>query len=138
MEKHTDFRLLRYANSDGAMLLLRWFAGAAILFYDIGKMQTYNEIIDSYPTLLSIPPTVVFALSVGLEALLATLLLIGRGVRPASVLLAIGALARAFVAGRELLTADFAWAGIFLLLAIAGGGPYAWMKSASAPSDRKK
>lgn len=134
MEKLSKSRLLRYANADGAILLLRWFAGAAILFYNVGRLQTYNEIIGSYPTLLSIPPAAVFTLSAVSEALLATLLLIGIKVRWVSAVLVVGALARCFVTGRGLLAEDFAWAGIFLLLAIAGSGPFAWRN----PSDRKK
>ena len=34
---------------DWAVLYLRLFTGASMLFHNIGKIQNYNEIISSYP-----------------------------------------------------------------------------------------
>lgn len=134
MTKPSAHSLLRYANPDGAILLLRFFAGASILFYNIGKIQDYNELIGSYPALLSISPAVVFTLAALFETSLATLLLLGIRVRWVAAILAIGVLIRGFITGQGVSTADFAWAGIFLLLTLAGSGTFAWAPSGT-PSD---
>lgn len=39
----------QYRCMDWAVLYLRLFTGASMLFHNIGKMQNYNEIISSYP-----------------------------------------------------------------------------------------
>ena len=41
---------------DWAVLYLRLFTGASMLFHNIGKIQNYNEIISSYPSPLYINP----------------------------------------------------------------------------------
>ena len=56
---------------DWAVLYLRLFTGASMLFHNIGKIQNYNEIISSYPSPLYINPPAVFVIVTVAEALLA-------------------------------------------------------------------
>ncbi len=137
LNKKPGSALQRLANPDAAIGILRCFAGAALLFHCVGKMQSYNEIIAAYPSFPPLSANVVFTLSVALEALLASLLLIGIRVRCVAILLAGGTLARSFFIGSNLLTANWAWFGIFLLIALAGSGAFAWDPRGDS-SDRKK
>lgn len=71
---------------DWAVLYLRLFTGASMLFHNIGKIQNYNEIISSYPSPLYINPPAVFVIVTVAEALLAVLIIMvsGCGCRPSS------------------------------------------------------
>jgi hypothetical protein len=66
---------------DWAVLYLRLFTGASMLFHNIGKIQNYNEIISSYPSPLYINPPAVFVIVTVAEALLAVLIIMGLWVR---------------------------------------------------------
>ena len=100
---------------DWAVLYLRLFTGASMLFHNIGKIQNYNEIISSYPSPLYINPPAVFVIVTVAEALLAVLIIMGLWVR----------------------MPEFAWLGIYVFLIVSGGGLYAF-DAALTPSDRKK
>ena len=52
MEQKEAYRSFRTRSTDWAVLYLRLFLGGMILLYNIGNIQNYNEIIDSYPPLL--------------------------------------------------------------------------------------
>ena len=108
---------------DWAVLYLRLFTGASMLFHNIGKIQNYNEIISSYPSPLYINPPAVFVIVTVAEALLAVLIIMGL------LMFAWGG----FGAGEP----EFAWLGIYVFLIVSGGGLYAF-DAALTPSDRKK
>ena len=76
------------------MLYLRLFLGGVILLYNIGNIQDYNEIIDSYPSLLFLGNTVSFGVVTVVEVVAALLLMIGFRVRFAAVAVALGLLVR--------------------------------------------
>ena len=115
---------------DWAVLYLRLFTGASMLFHNIGKIQNYNEIISSYPSPLYINPPAVFVIVTVAEALLAVLIIMGLWVRMSVLLMfAWGG----FGAGEP----EFAWLGIYVFLIVSGGGLYAF-DAALTPSDRKK
>ena len=59
----------QYRCMDWAVLYLRLFTGASMLFHNIGKIQNYNEIISSYPSPLYINPPAVFVIVTVAEAL---------------------------------------------------------------------
>ena len=67
----------QYRCMDWAVLYLRLFTGASMLFHNIGKIQNYNEIISSYPSPLYINPPAVFVIVTVAEALLAVLIIMG-------------------------------------------------------------
>ena len=49
MGKRISDWIEQYRCMDWAVLYLRLFTGAMMLFHNIGKIQNYNEIISSYP-----------------------------------------------------------------------------------------
>ena len=110
-----------------AVLFLRLFAGGTMLLHNIGKLQSYDEIVGFYPALPLLGQGGVFVVVAVAETLLAVLVMAGIRVRAASLVMAVG-LAAAFllrgpVAGR----ADFYQLGFYVFfLAIAGGGFYAF------------
>ena len=136
MNNHLLTHMARWANPDGAAWLLRLWAGAALLFHNVGKIQQYNEIIGSYPTVLSLPQPVVFTLVALAEVVLATLLLIDIRVRWAAGTLAAGTFARILLGGPDSSASDGMWFGIFLLIAIAGAGPFAWNPSRTHSTEK--
>ena len=109
---------------DWAVLYLRLFTGASMLFHNIGKIQNYNEIISSYPSPLYINPPAVFVI-------------MGLWVRMSALVMSLGILLMfawdGFGAGEP----EFAWLGIYVFLIVSGGGLYAF-DAALLPSDRKK
>lgn len=115
-----------YRRLDAAVLYMRFFMGGVLLLHNIGKLQTYNEIIDAYPSFIYIDNRASFALISLAQTVLAVLLLIGMKVRGAAAVLAFGfacALWRdGFGAAGEV---RFLWIGICLFLCISGGGAYA-------------
>lgn len=124
MGKKLEQWLEQYRCMDWAVLYLRLFTGAAMLFHNIGKMQHYNEIIDSYPSLLYINPAAVFVIVTVAEVLLSVFIIMGLWVRMSALLMVTGILLAfawgGFGAG-ELL---FVWLGIYVFLVISGGGMY--------------
>lgn len=124
MGKKLEQWLEQYRCMDWAVLYLRLFTGAAMLFHNIGKMQNYNEIIDSYPSLLYINPAAVFVIVTVAEVLLSVFIIMGLWVRMSALLMVTGILLAfawgGFGAG-ELL---FVWLGIYVFLVISGGGMY--------------
>ena len=115
---------------DWAVLYLRLFTGASMLFHNIGKIQNYNEIISSYPSPLYINPPAVFVIVTVAEALLAVLIIMGLWVRMSALVMSLGILPMFAWDG-------FAWLGIYVFLIVSGGGLYAF-DAALTPSDRKK
>ena len=113
---------------DWAVLYLRLFTGASMLFHNIGKIQNYNEIISSYPSPLYINPPAVFVIVTVAEALLAVLIIMGLWVRMSALVMSLGIL---------LMFAWGGWLGIYVFLIVSGGGLYAF-DAALTPSDRKK
>lgn len=126
-----------YRYMDWAVLYMRVFAGAIMLVHNIGKMQNYNEIITSYPSLPGIDSAAVFVIVSVAEVLLASLIILGLWVRMAALLLSAGILLTfawgGFGAGEQ----GFVWLGIYVFLIVSGGGLYAF-DEALTPSKRKK
>ena len=138
MEKKISDRIGQYRCMDWAVLYMRLFAGAMMLFHNIGKIQNYNEIIASYPTVLNINPAVVFAVVSVAEVLLAVLIIMGLWVRQAAFLMALGILLT-FVWGR--LGAgepEFVWLGIYVFLIVSGSGFYGFDTALAAAGGKKR
>lgn len=122
---------------DWAVLYLRLFTGAMMLFHNIGKIQNYNEIISSYPSLLYINPPAVFVIVTITEVLLAVLIIMGLWVRMSALVMSLGILLMFAWGGFGAGEPEFVWLGIYVFLIVSGGGLYAF-DVALAPSDRKK
>lgn len=114
----------QYRCMDWAVLYLRLFIGGIMLFHNIGKIQNYNEIINSYPSLLYIDSSAVFVIVTVAEVLLSVLIIMGLWVRFSALLMALG-LIFMFAAGMasEL---EFVYLGIYVFLIVSGGGIYAF------------
>ena len=127
----------QYRCMDWAVLYLRLFTGASMLFHNIGKIQNYNEIISSYPSPLYINPPAVFVIVTVAEALLAVLIIMGLWVRMSALVMSLGILLMFAWGGFGAGEPEFAWLGIYVFLIVSGGGLYAF-DAALTPSDRKK
>ena len=120
---------VQHRRTDFALLYLRLFIGGVVLLHNIGKLQTYNEIIDGYPALLFDSPTLTFAVFSILEVAFAMLIMCGLWVRFSSFLMALGMFLSIFVvvptAGMTAGALQFVYMGIYIFFVIAGGGRYA-------------
>ena len=116
-------------RKDISLLYLRLFIGGVVLLHIIGKLQTYNEIINGYPALLFDSPTLTFAVFSIIEVAFAMMIMCGLWVRFASFLMALGMFLSIFVvvptAGMTAGTLQFIYMGIYIFFVIAGGGRYA-------------
>lgn len=137
MKKRISEWLESYRCMDWAVLCMRLFAGAGMLFHNIGKIQNYNELIGSYPAPFAIDPPAAFVVATGIEVLLAVLIILGVRVRLSSALVALGILLRFAWGGFDTGEADFVWLGVYGFLALAGGGSYAFDRAIDR-SGRKK
>lgn len=137
MAKKIEQWIARYRCMDWAVLYMRLFAGALILFHNIGKMQQYGEIINSYPSFLFFSPTAVFVVVAVAEALLAVLIIMGLWVRVSALVMSLGILSVIVWSGFGAGDQAFVWLGIYVFLIISGGGIYGFDEVLS-PSGRKK
>ena len=83
---------------DVALLYLRLFTGGVVLLHNVGKMQTYNEIIEGYPPLLFDSPTLTFGAFTVAEVAFAMMIMCGLWVRFAAFMMALGMFLSIFVA----------------------------------------
>ena len=127
----------QYRCMDWAVLYMRLFTGAMMLFHNIGKIQNYNEIIDSYPALLHIGPAAVFVIVTVVEVLLAVLIIMGVRVRAAAFVMALGILLMFVWGGFGAGEPEFVWLGIYVFLIVSGGGLYGF-DGVSTPAGGKK
>lgn len=81
MGRRTRTWLSGRSRTDWAILYVRLFLGGSVLLHNVGKLYRYNEIIDSYPSILHLNGAASFALVACGEVLLALLLIIGYRVR---------------------------------------------------------
>lgn len=127
----------QYRHMDWAVLYLRLFAGGMMLFHNIGKMQNYNEIIDSYPSLLYLNNAAVFVIVAVAEVMFSVLIILGLWVRMSALMMGLGLLLA--LAWGGFMTAEVAmlWLGIYVFLIISGGGLYAFDMAANTPKTQK-
>ena len=71
MGKRIEDWIGQYRHMDWAVLYMRLFAGGMMLFLNIGKMQDYNEIVNSYPSFASAGSAATFVVVTVAEVLLA-------------------------------------------------------------------
>lgn len=124
MEKRIAAWIERYRYMDWAVLYMRLFAGAMMLFHNIGKIQDYNEIIGSYPAVPPLGAAATFVVVTIAEVVLAVLIILGIRVRMAALLMTLGIVLA--MAWSEFATAeaDFIWLGMYVFLVVSGGGLY--------------
>lgn len=124
MGKKIEQWIEHYRCMDWAVLYMRLFAGGIMLFHNIGKMQTYNEIITSYPSLFFIDSSALFSLVAVVEVLLSVLIILGLWVRMSALILSLGILMLFVWGGFGAGEVEFVWLGIYVFLIVSGGGIY--------------
>lgn len=136
--------LAQYRCMDWAVLYLRLFIGGILLLHNIGKMQQYDSIVNSYPSVLYIDSAATFVAIAVAEVLFAVLLMLGLWVRFSASVMAAGMLIsilflfpRAGFLATEL---QFVYMGIYVFLIISGAGAYSFdaalfAKKPSKPND---
>lgn len=130
IRKRVSFAVSQQRRMDIALLYLRLFVGGVVLLHNVGKLQTYNEIIEGYPALLFDSPTLTFAVFSILEVAFAMMIMCGLWVRFSSFLMALGMFLSIFVvvptAGMTAGTLQFIYMGIYIFFVISGGGRYSF------------
>lgn len=107
---------------DWAVLYMRLFAGGMMFFHNIGKIQDYNEIVNSYPSFAFAGSPAVFVIVSLVEVVLATLIIMGLWVRASAIVMAAGILGVLLWGAPGFGTLAFTWLGVYVFLAMSGGG----------------
>jgi putative oxidoreductase len=119
-------------RTDRAILFLRIFIAAVMLLHIIGKLQNYDNVVLTFPSLLDFNRPTSLALSIIFEAAMAAMIAIGIGTRLSALLMFITSLVTLFdialqaegAISTDAAKLQFIYAGIFLTLMISGGGRY--------------
>lgn len=135
MRRRIEQWIEQYRCLDWAVLYMRLFAGALMIFHNIGKVQAYNEIIGSYPSILFLSGQAVFVFVTVAEVVLAVLIMAGLWVRMAALLLSLGIFMRLMWGGFGDGEKEFVWLGIYVFFILSGGGLYAFDRM-TAPAKR--
>lgn len=137
MEKRIGAWIEQYRHMDWAVLYMRLFAGGMMLFHNVGKMQDYNEIVNSYPSFALVGSAAMFVIVTVVEVLLAVAIILGFRVRLSALIMALGILMMFAWGGFGVGELEFVWLGIYVFLIVSGGGLYAF-DAALAPLRAKK
>lgn len=118
-------------TGDIAILFLRFFIGIVIILHIIGKLQTYDNTIIVYPQILGLDAATSFAIATFIEGLFAAMIVLGVATRFAAVAMGIiSALVVIYSIIQGDVTTDiklyFIYIGIYVTLAISGGGYYSF------------
>lgn len=113
-----------------AIPFLRLYIGAVMLLHIIGKMQTYDNLVLEYPSILGFSQATSLSLSMILQAAIAAMIMVGVVTRLASLamilttLLSIVEMMQTEVITIINLKIDFLYLGIYITLLISGSGIY--------------
>ena len=135
MEKSTQQNLKQQTISQMkgcavAILFLRLFIGGVMLLHVIGKMQTYDNLVLEYPSIIGLSRATSLALSMIIESAFAAMVMIGVATRFVSVamvvltLLSLVKLEEMEALSMSDLKIDFVYLGIYITLIISGSGIY--------------
>ncbi len=115
--------------ADKALLFLRLFVGALLFTEAITKSQQYPWLEQEYPTILGIEGAAIVTIVGILEVVAGVLLSVGLLTRATAALMAVAMFTAAFFLFPHQTFAQgelkFVYAGIYVTLAIGGGGRYA-------------
>lgn len=136
MRRRIEQWIEQYRCLDWAVLYMRLFAGALMLFHNIGKVQAYNEIIGSYPSVFFLSSAAVFIFITVAEVVLAMLIITGLWVRMAALILSLGIFMRLLWGGFGDGEQQIVWLGIYVFFILSGGGLYAFDRMVD-PGKRK-
>lgn len=125
MRKRVKDWIEQYKCIDLGLLYFRLFTGGMVVLHNIGKIQDYNEIIDTYPSVLYIDNVAVFVAVTVVEVLLAVMIMAGIYVRLSATMMLVGIAAVIVGFGLEYIPSAAVWLGVFVFFVISGGGFYA-------------
>lgn len=126
--KQLSISLTSLGSAEKALNFLRILAGILLFTQAITKSQDYQWLAEEYPTILGIgAPTVVSIVGI-IEVVAGVLLTIGLFTRPVAILMALVMMAAALLFFPQQSFSEgelkFIYAGIYVTLAIGGGGRY--------------
>lgn len=128
MKKNQNISTSHSCRSDWAILYLRIVFGGILLLHNVSKMQDYNVVIESYHQLLGIGGATWYVAFSVVEVVCAFMLIIGRWVRPAAVVLILGTLAGMIIyfglTSTQTIELNAIYILIYILFVITGGGYY--------------
>ncbi len=117
-----------FCTNDWAILYMRIVIGGVLLLHNVAKMQDYNIVIDSYHKMWGVGGATWYVGFSFVEVFCAFLLIMGRWVRSAAVVLILGTIAGMIIyfGGNSALTIEInaLYILIYLLFVISGGGYY--------------
>lgn len=118
-----------FGAADKATLFLRLFIGAILFTEAITKSQQFPMLQSEYPTILGIESAIVVSIVGILELFAGMMLTVGLLTRWIAVIMAVVMLAAAFIffpaQSFDQSELKVVYAGIYVTLAISGGGRYA-------------
>lgn len=113
---------------DSAVFFIRIFVGILMLTHGIEKINNYEMLYTTFPSIFGMGSTISLLLIIAAEVGGSLLLITGLFVRPAAIALAFSMLVATFIAqagmpfaAREL---SFLYMGVYIMLAISGGMRY--------------
>lgn len=116
-------------SADKATLFLRIFIGALLFTQAITKSQDYLWLQEQYPSILGIPPSSIVSIVGIIEAIAGVMLTIGLLTRQCAIFMTVVMLSAAFIffPRQNFYEGELkvVYAGIYITLAISGGGRYA-------------
>ncbi len=132
MKDSSETKRVDRNGCDIAVLFLRIFIGGVMLMHILGNLQNYDNAVRTHTSILGMSGAASLAVATMVEGLLAVMIILGFGTRPAAVVMAIAcasALVQAAADGAIVSDAaklDFVYMGIYVALAVSGGGAYAF------------
>lgn len=128
-QDHPKEILPPFGSADKATLFLRIFIGTMLFTQAITKSQNYLWLEEQYPSIMGIPPSSIVSMVGIIEAIAGVLLTIGLLTRYCSMCMAVVMFAAAFILFPQQNFYEgelkFVYMGIYITLAISGGGRYA-------------
>jgi Predicted membrane protein len=113
---------------DSALFFIRLFIGVMMLTHGIAKLQNYNALSAAFPDPIGWGSSISFFLITLVEVGGSLFLIAGFLVRPVAIVMAAAMFTATFltysggIAAHEL---SFIYLGVYIMLAISGGGKYA-------------
>lgn len=141
--KMTKDSIYNFFNStrwtDSAMLFLRIFGGGMLLYHGIQKIQNYNFLTSSFPSMLGMSGSTALSIVILVEVGCSILIIMGALTRLALIPAAFTMCVASFFghSGGAFGELAFIYLGLFVTLFIAGPGMYSLDRLLFVPAARK-
>lgn len=130
IQKISTHALSQMHYASVAILFLRLFIGAVMLLHIIGKMQTYDNLVLVFPSILGMSAATSLILTIIFQGLFAVMIMVGIATRLfSSAMLIVSVLAlidqlQDVILGIEQMKVNFLYIGVYITLIISGSGVY--------------